>query len=624
MAQINDGGMSLASLKARVDAQDWAAARAQAGVLLERGQNDWQVWTYRAFAHTHLGDSAAALDDYQQALARAPEQVLLLNNAGALLQQAGNAPAAADMFRRALSLRPDQAYLHANLGLALRMQGDHAAAAAALMRAFDLGGATSQLRLDCAQSLQELGELDAATAQYDAVLAEQPNHARALAARSGVHLAQGRVDAAINDAQRACAAEPHYALAAFALGNAHMAKQAYREAIAAFDQALVAEATLAAAHNNRGNAWRALGEVEMALADYTAAARLQADQAEFTLGRAGVLVALGRNDEASQVLEDALQRLPQNAGLHFSQGLNLLSQRQWPWGWFHFEFRYGAPEGFAVPYRTALPQWQPQSSAKRVLVTSEWGLGDQIMFGAMLGDFQRRYDLDLTVALDARLLRLMAAAWPTIRFVAKRQALDETTFDAHVSLISLGQFVRQNDADFVATAGGFLTVPKTRAALWRSQLLQGRSRLLGLSWRSLRAGAQQRNIALADLLRVWRDADVSLVSLQYGEDASEIEAAQSASGVGLLRCGEVDNQHDIDGLAELISACDAVVSIDNTTVHLAGALGVPTWVLLQRQADWRWMRPGLDQPWYRSVRTLRQSRADEWSSLLQTLPEHLA
>jgi len=74
---------------------------------------------------------------------------------------------------------------------------------------------------------------------------------------------------------------------------------------------------------------------------------------------------------------------------------------------------------------------------------------------------------------------------------------------------------------------------------------------------------------------------------------------------------------DMDAFAALVSALDAVVSVDNSTVHLAGALGTKTAVLLNIDSDWRWGVEGVPCPWYRSVARLRQPAAGDWMAPMQ-------
>ena len=70
---------------------------------------------------------------------------------------------------------------------------------------------------------------------------------------------------------------------------------------------------------------------------------------------------------------------------------------------------------------------------------------------------------------------------------------------------------------------------------------------------------------------------------------------------------------DMDRFAALIAALDAVISVDNSTVHLAGALGVPTGVLLAIESEWRWGNPGVPCPWYRTVNRIRQQKPQDWT-----------
>jgi ADP-heptose:LPS heptosyltransferase len=62
-----------------------------------------------------------------------------------------------------------------------------------------------------------------------------------------------------------------------------------------------------------------------------------------------------------------------------------------------------------------------------------------------------------------------------------------------------------------------------------------------------------------------------------------------------------------------------VVTIDNSTAHLAGALGVPAFVLLPFVSDWRWLQAREDSPWYPSLRLLRQPKRSDWQSVVQTV-----
>jgi hypothetical protein len=151
---------------------------------------------------------------------------------------------------------------------------------------------------------------------------------------------------------------------------------------------------------------------------------------------------------------------------------------------------------------------------------------------------------------------------------------------------------------------------------------------IGLSWRSLndKLGAA-RSLALADLVGALTTKDsqgfdpgrFNFVNLQYSSTQEELDWVKEHLGVEVINFEDLDNYSDIDGLAALIDACDAVVSIDNSTVHLSGALGKKTFVLLPYSSDWRW---GLNAPvsyWYPSVHLFRQATPGEWTAPLCSL-----
>jgi hypothetical protein len=73
---------------------------------------------------------------------------------------------------------------------------------------------------------------------------------------------------------------------------------------------------------------------------------------------------------------------------------------------------------------------------------------------------------------------------------------------------------------------------------------------------------------------------------------------------------------DVLGLASRVRALDLVITADTMLAHLSGALGVPTWILIPANADWRWMAGRTDSPWYPSVRLFRQHRPGEWQAVL--------
>ena len=112
------------------------------------------------------------------------------------------------------------------------------------------------------------------------------------------------------------------------------------------------------------------------------------------------------------------------------------------------------------------------------------------------------------------------------------------------------------------------------------------------------------------------DRRIAFVNVQYGECRDEIASVARDTGVEIYQDGEIDTFNDLDGLAAQLAALDLTISIDNSTVHMAGALGRPTWVLLPLACDWRWLKDREESPWYPSLRLFRQSSPGDWAGVI--------
>ena len=87
---------------------------------------------------------------------------------------------------------------------------------------------------------------------------------------------------------------------------------------------------------------------------------------------------------------------------------------------------------------------------------------------------------------------------------------------------------------------------------------------------------------------------------------------------------DADPLRDLDDFAAQIAALDLVISVDNSTVHMSGGLGVPTWVALPFSADWRWGSTGTESNVYRSVRLFRRGVDDQWTDVFRQIAAELA
>src|SRR5262249_35302121 len=126
----------------------------------------------------------------------------------------------------------------------------------------------------------------------------------------------------------------------------------------------------------------------------------------------------------------------------------------------------------------------------------------------------------------------------------------------------------------------YLAADSAARAMLRQRYGTDGKRVVGISWRSTSTGTGPfKSTRLADWAKILATPDVRFVSLQYGADAAEIEAVKAHFGADIVIDPAVDPVRDVDQFAAQVDAMDLVVTVSNTTAHVAGALGKPTWLL---------------------------------------------
>ena len=115
--------------------------------------------------------------------------------------------------------------------------------------------------------------------------------------------------------------------------------------------------------------------------------------------------------------------------------------------------------------------------------------------------------------------------------------------------------------------------------------------------------------------------DITFVDLQYGDTRKERQSFYKKYGINLIKIKEIDNYDDIEGLAALIDACDFVVTVSNTTAHIAGAIGKQTYLMLPKGKGklWYWSKENDQSLWYKSIKIMEQKEIGQWNEVIDQL-----
>ncbi len=357
----------------------------------------------------------------------------------------------------------------------------------------------------------------------------------------------------------------------------------------------------------------------------------------FNAGNAAM--AQGKPIQSARCYDRAIDLGMQSTGLFKSAAIAHLMSGNFSRGWPLYDSRFLSQDLTTADKNRTLPSRRPRISGSlaayktaSVLVWAEQGVGDEIMFGSMLTEF-RQHVGRLLVQLDRRLVPVFERSLPSdVTFFDRNTIVNEEMYDTHIAIGSLGQYLRPSIDSFIKKRRRYLRADPRRIQQFGEWLnMKEGQTAIGLSWRSSNADTGSiRNVPLSALVQTINVPGVKFVNLQYGEVNEEIEWISRTLGVEILTPPNLQLTNDLDGLAALIEACDEVVSIGNTTAHLAGALGKKTIVLVPRigtrttsggvMPGWRWLGDPGTCLWYESVELFRQNENDsDWNEVLLRL-----
>jgi tetratricopeptide (TPR) repeat protein len=384
-------------------------------------------------------------------------------------------------------------------------------------------------------------------------------------------------------------------------------------AIAAFTSALKVDPQDSRVMNNLGFALLERGEVEAAEEWLRRGIAADPGIADLHNNLGNALRERGVPGEAATAYRRALAIRPEFAEAHWNLAQVLLQAGDFEEGWDEYEWRWCRVD-FTSPRRSFhQPVWNGEDIVGRtLLVHAEQGFGDALQFVRYVSMIVERH---ATVLLECQpeLVRLFAGIPGVAGVIAYGSPLP--AFDLHIPMMSLPRVFRTTLANVPARVP-YLRVEEALERRWRASVNTPASALrVGFTWSGTSHLKQLLNRAcpLESLLPLLAAPDVAFFSLHKTTTPSESLQLAGIPGVRDVS-GEL---HDFADTAAVLRALDVVISVDTAVAHLAGALGVPVWVMLPARADWRWLLGRSDAPWYPTMRLFRQDTDGEWGGVVE-------
>ena len=534
------------------------------------------------------------------------------------MQETTQADDAVARCRATSEAHPDDAGAWVALGHALWLTGQQEEALAALERALVADPDCADAHNNLGNAALESGDKDRAVGHYEAALRARPEHAEAHYNLGNALLAVGRPEDAIAAFDRAIALKPDHVGAHNNLGNVLRSRGRIEEALASYRRALALRPDYVGTRNNMAITLLALHRPHEALAELHLVLGQQPDHAEAANNIGGAMLALNRLEEALEAFQHALVVDPDLVQARFGIGLAQLGLGRLVEGWEGYEARWLDPlfrEGRADP---GVPRWTGEEIAgKRILLQAEQGFGDTIQFARYIPLVQA-LGAEVVLQVPATLKPLLAQLVPGGCVLVDGET--PPPVDLHCPLLSLPRAFA-TDLTTIPAAIPYLHADARRVARF-GYIRPARDRLrvgVAFSGSPMHTDDALRSIPAATFLPPLLETGVMLHVLQT--------QFRDADAAVIVQLDDVDaltaDIQDFADTAALVSLMDLVITVDTSVAHVAGAMGVPTWLLLQYSPDFRWMRERTDSPWYPTMRLFRQPAPQDWDSVLAAVRQAL-
>ena len=513
-----------------------------------------------ALQRHEAGELEEARQLYEEALGLDAENIDALHFLGVIEYQQGRLAQAEQLISSALARNASNPQAHNNLGNVLLARGNAEQAAASYRHAIALRTEYVDAYLNLGSVLLKQGKTDDAAACYERGLAVAPRSARLHFGLAAVHADSGRLEEAVAGFRRALAIQP-----------------AYPEAYS---------------------------------------------------GLAAALFALARVPEAEESYRAALTLKPDFSQAKFGCALAKLMQGDYAEGFALFEARF-EKSALAEPAAAALrdrveqlrsvPRWRGERVAgKALLVWTDQGFGDTLMFMRYLRLLKARGFSRVIVQCEPPLARLLRADPGVDEVVLQEARAPFGEFDFHCPMSGL-PLAFGTLLDSIPGPTRYVSVPGTMKEQWARRLAGVGPLRVGLIWAGRRDFPRDalRSIDLQRFAPLFAVGGVAFISLQKGD------AAAQAAGTGWAILDYMDECFDLLDTAALIEQLDLVVGVDTGVMHLAAALGRPTWLLNRFESEWRWMLDSENCRWYPTLRIFRQREPGAWEEVLVRVAEAL-
>jgi tetratricopeptide (TPR) repeat protein len=314
---------------------------------------------------------------------------------------------------------------------------------------------------------------------------------------------------------------------------------------------------------------------------------------------------------STALLEEIIKVDPKKAEAAYELALIRFSQHRIKEGFKLYPSRFFRPQANSHWINSTKPLWNENADGT-VYIWGEQGVGDQIFFSRFFSSLSEQAHRQIICSIDKRLIEILNIEFPEIRFVEKADGV-HIDFDSHLPLGNLPNVIKIDDKFVQENPSALL-----KAFCPRNQTSPGAQKRVGLSWFSKNAAHEEKSIPVSSFANLVSGVEADFVCMQYNPNVAGLTKLQNLINSPIATVS-TDIYASINALFNEMSQLDALITSSNVNAHVAGALGIPTLLLvpLERGRFWYWYQTTQRNYsiWYPSIKVVTQTRDGDWDSV---------
>lgn len=253
-------------------------------------------------------------------------------------------------------------------------------------------------------------------------------------------------------------------------------------------------------------------------------------------------------------------------------------------------------------------------SGKTLLVQSEQGFGDVFLFSRFFYELKNR-NIKIIARVPNTTLEIVKRSFPFVQAVSNEKKLEDINFDYHIPLMSLPLALNLNKTN-IPNKGKYLFADENKTKEFKNKLFNNNKFKIGINYKGSLRGLNTRNVPLEELLPLTKINNVQVYSLQFDEPDETFKDTNIINLAPYIKT--------FDDTASLTDNMDLMITADNSTMNLSGALGKKTFCLFNMIPEFRWFDlTGNDVKWYSFVKPYQCKKQSEWKPVIEKMIEDI-